>query len=112
MSSDDLSNAKNAEQLPATMARSHLDGVNIAMLALTSLLFVCRIVVRINQRKPYELHDFFCQSSFVCYIAMWVMYFRENDPLYRAEGVQRGEIAPYPEIRKYLDHLTSTNVLT
>lgn len=100
MTSDDgLNDVKwDKVKLPATMARSQLEAINIGMLVLTCVVFVTRLVVRVFQRKPYELHDFFCHSAFVCYIAMWVMYFKENDPLYRAEGVQRGEIPPYPEI--------------
>ena len=100
MTSDDgLNDVKwDKVKLPATMARSQLEAINIGMLVLTCVVFVTRLVVRVFQRKPYELHDFFCHSAFVCYIAMWVMYFKENDPLYRTEGVQRGEIPPYPGI--------------
>lgn len=85
---------------PETMPRAQLEGVNIAMMALTCLVFLARLAVRIAQHKAYELHDLFCHFAFICYIVMWVMYFHENDPLYRAEGVQRGEIPPYPEICK------------
>lgn len=101
MNSVDLSNVTwDKTELPATMSRSQLEGTNTAMLALTSLFVVVRVAVRVTKRKPFELHDFFCYASYICYVAMWIMYFKENDPLYRAEGVQRGEIPPYPEIRE------------
>lgn len=100
-SSDGLEKVKwDAIKPPATMPRAQLEGMNIAMMALTLIFFIARVAVRASQRKPCELHDFFCHSAFACYLAMWVMYFKENDPLYRAEGVQRGEMAPYPEIRR------------
>lgn len=103
MSSDRLDDDKwQVEELPATMPRAQLESVNIAMLALTSVIFCTRIVVRAVQRKTYELHDLLCHSAFVCYIAMWIMYFFENDPLYRVEGVQRGETPPYPNIYMWL----------
>ncbi|KAF1843358.1 uncharacterized protein K460DRAFT_143935 [Cucurbitaria berberidis CBS 394.84] len=99
MSSDSLSNVTwDKTGPPPTMSRSHLERVNTAMLSLTSLFFVSRIIVRVTKRKPFELHDFFCCFSYICYVAMCVMYFKENGPLYRAESVQRGETAPYPEI--------------
>lgn len=85
---------------PKTMDRTHLEGVNTAMLVLTSLFFVAQLYIRISKRKPYELHAFFCYFSYICYVGMWVMYIEENKPLYRAEGVQRGEIPMYPEIRE------------
>jgi hypothetical protein len=101
MSSDSLDGVKWDEvELPETMPRGQLEGVNIAMLIVTAVVFIARIAVRINQRKPYQLHDFLCHAAFVCYVAMWIMYWQENDPLWRAEGVQRGEIPVYPEIRK------------
>jgi hypothetical protein len=83
---------------PATMNRRRLEGTNTALLVLTSVVFVSRVVVRLARRKRFELHDLFCWLSYICYVCMWVMYRYENDPLYRAEGVQRGEIAPYPKI--------------
>lgn len=103
MSSDSLDGVKwDDVKLPETMPRGHLEGINIAMLTLTAVIFIARIAIRITQRKPYELHDFFCHAAFVCYVAMWVMYWQENDPLWRAEGVQRGEIPVYPEICKWV----------
>ncbi|KAF3006903.1 hypothetical protein E8E13_011153 [Curvularia kusanoi] len=80
------------------MPRLQLEGTNTAMLVMTSVIFLIRVVVRLFQRKPYELHDLFCHMAFVSYIVMWVMYYFENDPLYRAEAAQRGEMPPYPEI--------------
>jgi hypothetical protein len=85
---------------PATMNRRRLEGTNTALLVLTSVFFVSRVVVRLARRKRFELHDLFCWLSYICYVCMWVMYRYENDPLYRAEGVQRGEIPPYPNISK------------
>jgi hypothetical protein len=83
------------------MSRIHLEGVNTAMLILTSLFFVAQLVVRVSKRKPFELHALLCYFSYICcYVGMWVMYLKENDPLYRAEGVQRGEIPMYPEVRE------------
>lgn len=83
------------------MPRAQLDALNIAMMVLTTIVLLARVAVRITQRKPYEQHDLYCHLAFVCYIIMWVMYFEENDPLYRAEGVARGEIPLYPEICKH-----------
>ncbi|KAI4925521.1 hypothetical protein J4E85_007400 [Alternaria conjuncta] len=85
---------KNAP--PATMSRRELEGINTAMLTLTSLVFVARIVIRLSKRRTFELQDFFCCLSYLFYVAMLVMFFKENDPLYRAERVQRGEAPLYP----------------
>ncbi|KAF2004706.1 hypothetical protein P154DRAFT_519182 [Amniculicola lignicola CBS 123094] len=99
MSSKDLNDVTwDKKALPDTMSRGHLEGVNTAMLVLTSLIFVARVVARFTHRMPFELHDFFCWFSYVCYVAMVVMFFKENSPLYRAEAVQRGEIPIYPEL--------------
>ncbi|KAI4950053.1 hypothetical protein J4E91_004709 [Alternaria rosae] len=83
---------------PATMGRRELEGISTAMLTLTSLVFVARIVTRVSKRRTFEQQDFFCCLSYVCYVAMLVMFFKENDPLYRAERVQRGEAPLYPEL--------------
>ncbi|KAI4924299.1 uncharacterized protein J4E92_007380 [Alternaria infectoria] len=85
---------KNAP--PATMSRRELEGINTAMLTLTSLVFVARIAIRLSKRRTFELQDFFCCLSYLFYVAMLVMFFKENDPLYRAERVQRGEAPLYP----------------
>ncbi|KAI0579415.1 hypothetical protein TUN199_02070 [Pyrenophora tritici-repentis] len=99
MTTDELSDvAWDKTKVPATMGRGHLDRVNSFMLALTSIVFLARVATRITKHKKFELQDFFCCLSYVCYVAMVVMYFNENGPLYRAESVQRGEIAPYPDI--------------
>jgi len=91
---------KNAP--PATMSRRELEGINIAMLSLTSLVFVARIAIRLCKRRTFELQDFFCCLSYIFYVAMLVMFFKENDPLYRAERVQRGEAPLYPGLRAYI----------
>jgi hypothetical protein len=99
MGSDNLTNVEwSKTELPATTPKNQLERVHAAMLALTSLVFVARIAVRLFKRKLFELQDFFIALSYVCYVAMVVMYFEELDPLYRAEGVQRGEIPPYASI--------------
>lgn len=101
MSTEGLNGVKwDGVVLPESMPRVQLEGTNTAMLVLTSVVFLTRVVIRIFKRKPYEVHDLFCHMAFVSYIVMWVMYFFENDPLYRVEGVQRSEIPPYPEICK------------
>ncbi|KAF2704598.1 hypothetical protein K504DRAFT_507071 [Pleomassaria siparia CBS 279.74] len=94
MGSDNLSEVE-WEDLPVTMSRSSLERVNTAMLVLTSLFFVARVLVRVTKRKPFELHDILCYSSYICYVAMWVMYWKEIDPLYKLQAVQRGEAPPY-----------------
>ena len=101
MASNELSDVTwEKTKLPDTMSRNHLESVNATMLALTSAVFLARVATRIYKQKKFELQDFFCCLSYICYIAMVVMYFYENEPLYRAEGVQRGEIKPYPDLRK------------
>ena len=112
MSAGELSDqAWNKVKPPETMNRRLLEGTNIAMLVVTSVVFVARVAVRLVRRKHFELHDIFCNSSYVLYVCMWVMYHYENDPLYRAEGVQRGEIPPYPEISEFLKPSNSTTAL-
>jgi hypothetical protein len=99
MGSDNLTNVEwSKTKLPATMARGQLEHVHIAMLSLTLLVFVARIVVRMIKSKPFELQDSFISFSYICYIAMVAMYFKELDPRYSAEGVHRGDFAPYPSI--------------
>jgi hypothetical protein len=101
MSSDELADqAWDKAKPPATMNRRRLESTTIAMLVLTSSVFLARVVVRISKKKGFELHDFLCIMAYVCYVCMWVMYHYENDPLYRAESAQRGETPFYPEISK------------
>ncbi|KAH6865672.1 hypothetical protein BKA58DRAFT_461582 [Alternaria rosae] len=95
---------------PATMSRRELEGISIAMLTLTSLVFVARIVTRVSKRRTFELQDFFCYLSYICYVAMLVMFFKENDPLYRAERVQRGEAPLYPELLMFLPFRMTWNL--
>jgi len=102
MSTDELSDVSWDEVKPATMSRRHLEGVNTAMLVLASLAYIARLLVRYCKRKPFESHGFFCGAAFVCFVAMYVMYIRENNPLYRAERVQRGDVPAYAGIRKYI----------
>ncbi|EDU40830.1 conserved hypothetical protein [Pyrenophora tritici-repentis Pt-1C-BFP] len=111
MTTDELSDvAWDKTKVPATMGRGHLDRVNSFMLALTSIVFLARVATRITKHKKFELQDFFCCLSYVCYVAMVVMYFNENGPLYRAESVQRGEIAPYPDILMFLPFRMTWNL--
>ena len=93
-------NKENIAYIPPPVPQARLEGANAAMLVLTSVVFLTRVVIRISQRKPYELHDLFCHLAFVSYVVMWILYFLENDPYYRMERVQRGVIPPYPGIRK------------
>ena len=95
----------NKAELPAIMSRKHLVGAQVAMLVLTSLVFVARMAVRVARRKTLELQDFFSVLAYICYIAMVVMNFMELDPLYRTEGVLRGEINPYKWLCEYLSSL-------
>jgi hypothetical protein len=87
---------------PETMSRRELEVINNSMLSLTSVVFVARVITRLCKRKSFELQDFFCCLSYLCYMAMLVMFFRENDPLYRAERVQRGESPLYPQLRMFI----------
>lgn len=75
------------------MPKNQLEGINIAMLALTTIIFIARIALRVAQRKPYESHDFLYHLASICYSAMWVTFLQENEPLWRVEGVQRGEVS-------------------
>jgi hypothetical protein len=97
---------------PKTMDRHRLESTNIAMFALTSAVFVARVIVRIFKRKQFEWHDFLCVMAYVCYMCMWVMYHYENDPLYRAESAQRGEIPFYVGISEYNDYVRRHSVWT
>jgi hypothetical protein len=83
---------------PDTLSRSRLDGINIAMLALTSFIFAACTILRIIGKKAREAQDILSYTAYVCYVLMVVMYLQENDPLYRAEGVMRGEKPAYQGI--------------
>jgi uncharacterized membrane protein len=101
MSADGSADEVTSEQVPQSiLPRAQLDGVNIAMLAVTSVVFITATVVKFAQRKPCELHDIFRRLAFTSYVVMWTMCSLENDPLYRVESVQRGETPIYPEMGK------------
>ncbi|KAF1829142.1 hypothetical protein BDW02DRAFT_574258 [Decorospora gaudefroyi] len=98
-SSDNIEKVEwSADQPPVAISRALVERVNVAMLVLTSLVFVSRIAVQITKRKAFDAQEFFCCLSYICFVAMVVMYFMELDPLYRLEDVQRGASPPYPEI--------------
>lgn len=86
--------------ISASMPKTQLECVNTGMMVLTSVVFLTRTVTRFVQRESYELQDFFCSLAFISYVVMWVMYWKENDPLYRIASVQKGEIPPYPDLCK------------
>ncbi|OSS54076.1 hypothetical protein B5807_00083 [Epicoccum nigrum] len=99
MSADGSADEVTSEQVPQSiLPRAQLDGVNIAMLAVTSVVFITATMVKFAQRKPCELHDIFRRLAFTSYVVMWTMCSLENDPLYRFESVQRGETPIYPEM--------------
>jgi hypothetical protein len=101
MSADGSADEVTSKQVPQSIVpRAQLDGVNIAMLAVTSVVFITGTAIKFAQRKPCELHDIFRRLAFTCYVVMWAMCFLENDPLYRVESVQRGETPMYPEMGK------------
>ena len=85
---------------PPPVPQARLEAINAAMLVLTSIVFFARVGISLLQRKPYEVHDLFCYLAYISYVAMWILYFLENDPYYRIEGIQRGVTPPYPEMRK------------
>lgn len=87
-------------KLPDTLSRCCLDGINIAMLTLTFLVFAIRFILRVMGKKAGEAQDILSYIAYVCYVLMVVMYL-ENDPLYRAESVLRGERPAYQGLREY-----------
>ncbi|EUC49163.1 hypothetical protein COCMIDRAFT_33424 [Bipolaris oryzae ATCC 44560] len=95
---------------PDTLSRSRLDGVNIAMLTLTSLIFAIRFILRIIAKKARELQDLLSYMAYVCYVLMIVMYMEENDPLYRAESVLRGERPMYEGLFMFLPFRITWNL--
>lgn len=101
MSGDGSADEITSQQVPQSiLPRAQLNGVDIAMLGVTSVVFITGTVVKFAQRKPCELHDIFRRLAFTSYVVMWTMCFLENDPLYRVESVQRGETPMYPEMGK------------
>ncbi|EUC36763.1 hypothetical protein COCCADRAFT_87412 [Bipolaris zeicola 26-R-13] len=95
---------------PDTLSRSRLDGVNIAMLTLASFIFATRTVLRIVGKKAAEAQDILSYMAYVCYVLMVVMYLQENDPLYRAESVLRGERPAYQGIFMFLPFRITWNL--
>lgn len=88
MSADGSADKVTSKQIPQSIVpRAQLDGVNIAMLAVISVVFTTATVVKFAQRKPCESHDIFRRLAFTSYVIMWAMCFLENDPLYRVESV-------------------------
>ena len=101
MSTDGSADKVTSKQVPQSIVpKSQLEGVNVAMLVVTSVVFITGTADKFAQRKPCEVHDILRRLAFISYAVMWAMLFLENDPLYRVESVQRGEIPLYPEMCK------------
>ncbi|EMD68285.1 hypothetical protein COCSADRAFT_349727 [Bipolaris sorokiniana ND90Pr] len=96
-------------KLPDTLSRCCLDGINIAMLTLTFLVFAIRFILRVMGKKAGEAQDILSYIAYVCYVLMVVMYL-ENDPLYRAESVLRGERPAYQGLLMFLPFRITWNL--
>lgn len=75
--------------------RDELVRANAAMLVLTSLFILSRVVLQVTKRRPFELPDFFIYLSFVIFISMWTCYILTIPPMFRVFDVLGGLARPY-----------------
>lgn len=80
------------------ITRDELVRTNAAMLVLTSLFILLRVVLQIAKRRPFELPDFFIYLAFAIFISMWTCYILTVPPMFRVFDVLSGLTRPYATI--------------
>lgn len=80
------------------ITRDELVRTNAAMLVLTSLFVLSRVVLQVSKRKPFELPDFFIYLAFTIFVSMWTCYILTIPPMFRVFDVLGGLARPYVAI--------------
>ncbi|KAG9193538.1 hypothetical protein G6011_03573 [Alternaria panax] len=70
--------------------------IDYAMLAMTSTVFVARVVVQVWRRKPVEAQDILLYIAFAAYLAFTILYIIITPIFFNIQELQLGRIAPWP----------------
>ncbi|XP_014550861.1 hypothetical protein COCVIDRAFT_114401 [Bipolaris victoriae FI3] len=97
------------------ITKDELVRTNVAMLILTSLFILSRVILQIAKRRPFGLPDFFIYFAFVLFVSMWTCYIAVIPTMFRIFDVLEGLIRPYPTMMgdagRLLRHITAAQML-
>lgn len=72
------------------------------MVAFTSLVFVVRHIIQIQQRKTFEAQDSLLYVAFIAYLSSSRLYVITTPIFFKIKALQKGKIAPWSSIAKDL----------
>ncbi|EUC41051.1 hypothetical protein COCMIDRAFT_107241 [Bipolaris oryzae ATCC 44560] len=97
------------------IAKDELARTSVAMLILTSLFILSRVVLQIAKRRVFGLPDLFTYFAFSLYVSMWACYVAVIPAMFRVFGVFDGTTRPYAaamnDARMLLRHFTAAQML-
>lgn len=90
------------------ISQNDLLRTDYAMLALTSTVFVARIVVQVSRRKYIEWQDGWLYIAFSAYLAMCILYTHITPTFFKLEQLARGEIQSWDGMQRDVKLTTET----
>jgi len=74
------------------ISQSNLLRADYALLALTSTVFVARVVVQFSRRKNFEWQDGWLYIAYAAFLAMCILYTHITPTFFKLEQLTSGEI--------------------
>lgn len=97
------------------ITKDELMRTNVAMLILTSLFILSRVILQIVKRRALGLPDFFIYFAFFLFVSMWTCYIAIIPTMFRIFGVLDGATRPYATMMDdagmLLRHITAAQML-
>jgi hypothetical protein len=76
-----------------------------AMLTLTTVVVIARVVVHVCKRRTVEAQDCFIYFAYVAFVGSCTLYVALLGPLRKVNGVGRGTVQPYPTVLDDLGYI-------
>ncbi|OCT54352.1 hypothetical protein CLCR_00860 [Cladophialophora carrionii] len=80
------------------VTEKQLVGVGYAMIAITSIVFGARTLIRVNQPKRFQADDLFLLLAYLCFLTLSILYIVLAPTMYRITDASSGLTPIYPEI--------------